>query len=190
MVRQWFERTVYRVRASLYGYGLNHDRELVLYLRDPAGNRTMVSVIPDPDCPEVAATSRAPLFRAARQWVADHAGPPTEKIDRPLEVIIVGVAMYNRLNDQTGMSENGIEIHPVLSIEEVPPAPVAGAPLAIPAGGPTPSHPAPASAIRKHRRTIVRRVSIRRGRGNRRRRGWRRRRRRTVVVVRRMRGGM
>jgi hypothetical protein len=184
MVRQWFEHSHFVVKALLYGYSENRDREFVLYLRDPVSNRTMVSEIPDPDCPEVAVTSRAMLYGAARQWVRDHVGRPTEKLATPLTVRISGIGMYSRLSNQTGMSENGLEIHPVLSIEEIPPAPATTAPV-IPASAKLASTPSQATpAVRRHRRTSVRTASLRRRKWYRRHRNWRRRHRRQAAVSR------
>jgi hypothetical protein len=133
MPRQFAERRVYDVAAELYGFGINNYRDLELYLRDTATGATMVAAIPDPDCPEIARTSRAPLYRAIRTWLRDSLADTTGKLRDTIPVRLVGVGFYDRLLNQPGMAENGITLHPVfalqLDIPPPPPPPMPGSPF-------------------------------------------------------------
>jgi hypothetical protein len=118
--RQFSERSVFTVAAELYGYRSEPDRTLLLMLRDPETAHTIVASIPDPECDEVAATSRAPLYRALRAWVAAHRRNGDTLLSA-VPVRITGVGMYDRLREQPGMAANGFVLMPVIAIEPVIP---------------------------------------------------------------------
>lgn len=127
MERQWSEYNLYRIDAELYGYTQARDRDYQLFLRDPRSGRTMVAAIPDPDCPEVKASSRAWAFREGREWVRKNLGEPKigdSILPRPIPIRVVGIAFYDRLDNQKGMAENGVGLHPVLSLEAIAPPPL------------------------------------------------------------------
>jgi hypothetical protein len=79
----------------------------------------MVAEVPDPECPDVAATPYAEQYRVVRAWIDQHAGKPTRKykeLPKPVRVKFMGVGFYDKLHGQHGMAKNGREIHPVLEI--------------------------------------------------------------------------
>jgi hypothetical protein len=132
MPRQYAERNVYDVTAELYGFAINNYRDWELYLRDTATGATMIAAIPDPDCPEIARTPRAQLYRDIRTWLRDSLADTTGKLADTVPVRLVGIGFYDRLQNQAGMAENGITLHPVLALQRdipPPPAPIAGTPF-------------------------------------------------------------
>jgi hypothetical protein len=74
----------------------------------PAGALKMTP----PSAPVAAATIKTPADPSALQ--------PTFKTKiRTTKVRMIGVGFFDRLHGQTGVAPNGIELHPVLSIEKV-----------------------------------------------------------------------
>jgi hypothetical protein len=131
MPRQYAERRVYDVAAELYGFAINNYRDYELYLRDTATGATMIAAIPDPDCPEIARTPRAQLYRAIRTWLRDSIADTTGRLADTIAVRLIGIGFYDRLLNQPGMAENGITLHPVLAIQRdiPPPPPMPGTPV-------------------------------------------------------------
>jgi hypothetical protein len=156
MPRQFPERTVYDLVAELHGYAANSYRDIELVLRDPGSGEHIRAAIPDPDCPEVAATSRAPLYRQMRAWLRDSTGDTTGRLASPIRIRIVGVAFYDRLQNQEGMAENGLTLHPLLSLQrDIPPPP----PPVVPVAETTPQQPSTATT----QTTLVRKKNSRSG---------------------------
>jgi hypothetical protein len=157
--RQWGERNIYTVTADLYAYAIDSYRDCLLSLRDPRNGATLVAAIPDPDCPEVSATPRAPLYRRMRAWLRDSVGEPSPRLPRPVRVTLTGVGIYDRLQNQNGMAENGLTRHPVVALEPyaapASPSP-ASPPLAVasvaPNGTTTPKTAAAVSSATRRKR--------------------------------------
>jgi hypothetical protein len=163
MPRQYAERRVYDVTAQLYGFALNNYRDLELYLRDTATGATMIAAIPDPDCPEIARTPRAHLYRAMRTWLRDSLADSTGRLADTVPVRLIGVGFYDRLQNQPGMAENGMTIHPVLALrlDYPPPPPVPDTPVVL-AGATTAPVAIRHTALRKTTTAYKRRTSRKR----------------------------
>lgn len=105
------ERWTFRVRAVLLETRPSQDDgDLHLILADPADeNLMMVAEIPDSLC---ALGSRfASDYAEARRVV--------HRIPLGAEIDVTGVAFWDSDHGQRGMSESGIELHPVLRVEPV-----------------------------------------------------------------------
>lgn len=119
MPRQPYERNIYSVDALLCGYIIDGDRNFRLYLRDPAGNWTMPALIPDPNCPEIAATRHAEMYRAIREWIYTGVGQPTDSFASPKLVAVTGIGLYEALNHEKWMAGNRLALHPVIGLQPI-----------------------------------------------------------------------
>ncbi len=119
----------YRVRARLLQHkwvccGADDDGDFHLVIADPKNRkRTMIAEISDPDCPGAVDSVRATALRAVRKEYADLFGqPPKGKFvaieDSPV-VILIGVGFFDAVHGQKGVATNGVELHPILDIEEI-----------------------------------------------------------------------
>jgi hypothetical protein len=70
----------------------------------------MIAEIPAPEC--AVGTGLEKQYRAARQVVGN--------IKPGSMVEIVGVGFFDFMHEQSGAAPNGIELHPVLSIQVLP----------------------------------------------------------------------
>jgi len=112
------EETLYSVTATLISVQSEGDSDYRLVLADGEG-RTMVAAIPSPACSNGGAfASDIASARAAIDSKlivpADHA----RSVSMPVEVR--GIGFFNFLNSQAGSAPNGIELHPVTSINFSP----------------------------------------------------------------------
>lgn len=108
------ERTVYRVDGTLTSYKLESDNDLHLVLTDATG-RTLVVEIPHPDCISARSPWRTRIAAARAAFYGRYR--PTSSFQRTHKhVVVAGVGFFDRLHGQTGMSPNGLELHPVLAI--------------------------------------------------------------------------
>lgn len=108
------ETTVYRVIATLVEYKMEADSDYHLVLSE--AGQTMIAEIPDPACVgraspllpgiELARTEFDAQYRTAPIW--QRAG---------VMVTVTGVGFFDSIHGQTGVAPNGVELHPVLSIE-------------------------------------------------------------------------
>ena len=119
MPRQPYERNIYSVDALLCGYALDNDGNFRLYLRDPSGAYSMPALIPDPNCPEIAATPRAEMYRAVREWIRASVGNPTDSVASPVLVAVTGVGLYEVLNHEKWMATNRLALHPVIGLQPI-----------------------------------------------------------------------
>ncbi len=125
------ELTVYELQATLIAYKLESDGDYHLVLSD--GARTLIAEIPDPDFCQGSAwlaqiTAARDAFnarfgdqvaglKAAAVGIAEGV-PMISSVSVP--VTVQGVGFFDRLHGQTGVAPNGIELHPVLSLELAP----------------------------------------------------------------------
>jgi hypothetical protein len=112
---------VYRVTALLVAVHTRLDQDVHLLLRDPkALDVAMVAEIPSPLC---AKRSRyVSNFAEARRAAEAIRARGTETL-----VEVVGVGFFDELHEAIGSAPNGIELHPVLRLTEVPAGAGAGA---------------------------------------------------------------
>lgn len=85
----------------------------------------MIAEIPSPDCPNVATSPSVAKFRNARQQFSTFTtrnkaiGINLYKVE-PGFYTITGVGFIDKVHGQLGHADNGIELHPVLSIVQAP----------------------------------------------------------------------
>ena len=115
------EHRAYRVRALLLGYKQEADQDFRMVISDPNNtSMTMIAEIPSPACPGAKVSGFAEQYRTARQVVLEHIGAPgliVTRLARPVFVTLVGIGFFDFLHGQQGGAINGIELHPVLSID-------------------------------------------------------------------------
>lgn len=124
------EYQVFRVRTRLLEHKWvccrdKDDGDYHLVVADPNNRRrTMIMEIADPDCPGARESARVGALRAVRREYDDLIGQPPrgrfEKFDSPPLLYITGVGFFDAIHGQRGVAPNGIELHPVLDIEDVP----------------------------------------------------------------------
>jgi hypothetical protein len=115
------ERTTYRVKGQLIGWKLEDDRDFHLVLASAtSSSKTMIVEVPDGACRFACSSPSRQDFSTARQAVIDALGQPSKQyrtLDPARKVTVVGVGFFDFLHHQTGVAPNGIELHPVLSID-------------------------------------------------------------------------
>lgn len=83
----------------------------------------MVAEVPDPSCAE--GSPYAPRMAAARQAAADALGVVFGRKFRDLRgaprARVTGAVFFDKVHGQRGMAPNGVELHPVLGFEVLPP---------------------------------------------------------------------
>lgn len=117
------EKRLERVRVKIVACGRetdDHDYHIVIANPDDL-NQTMVSEIPDPDCPDVAGNAvLSARYRALREWFDENITRPASKIkplETPVEVDIIGVPFWDGRHPGSvnGAAPNFRELHPVLN---------------------------------------------------------------------------
>ena len=113
------ELTVFTIQARLVEFKREDDRDVhvvVASLDNPA--ETMIVEFVDPACTEVQNDQLRGEMTAARQQLQEMCGGIKTKFTAcPITVEIRGVGFFDFIHGQTGVAPNGIELHPVLSIE-------------------------------------------------------------------------
>ncbi len=115
------EKKSFEVVADIVGFKEEKDdRDFHVVLAGESG-ATLIAELPDPACAEGSPVQAE--ISAARKTFLDQIGTPMRgvfrKLKHPIRVKIVGVAFFDRLHGQRGVAPNGIELHPVLSIERL-----------------------------------------------------------------------
>lgn len=119
------ETTVWQIKATLKEAKVEADEDYHLVMVEDSG-KTMIVEIPSPHC--VGANSPfAEGVKASRaafdaevpldQLVASQTIGHGQMVPINVPVVVSGVGFYDRLHGQTGVAPNGIELHPVLSIQ-------------------------------------------------------------------------
>ena len=108
------ETTEWIINATLVEFKLEHDSDYHLVITDDSGT-TMIGEIPSPTCVDSASPLASAIAHARAQF--DAVFTPSSSFQQAnVPVQIKGVAMFDFLHGQTGVAQNGIEIHPVLDI--------------------------------------------------------------------------
>ena len=109
------ELTVYRVEARLLWLFAESDGDYHLVLASPRDTTiTMIAEVPEPACVS-ADLSDSQMYQKVRQLLLDTLNAPGG--DRRPRIRITGVGFFDYLHGQRGVAPNGIELHPVLSVE-------------------------------------------------------------------------
>jgi hypothetical protein len=125
VVRYELEFRTFTVRALLVGYKLELDGDFHVVIADPGHReKTMIVEIPDPLCAGAIKSGHADQYRSARAMVIHLLGPysaGTYGLLRPpndVVVTVTGVGFFDvGYKKIAGMAPNGLELHPVLSID-------------------------------------------------------------------------
>jgi hypothetical protein len=113
------ELTVFRVNALLVRLTGQHDNDYHLVLVSPTDpSASLIAEIPDPSCSGSCASGFGEVFARERQQVIDVTNATGGRTSWPVRV--TGVGFFDREHGQIGVAPNGIELHPVLSIEFLP----------------------------------------------------------------------
>jgi|GEM_PF-1551744 len=115
------EKTLWRVRARLLGFAYEDDSDYHVVIAGSSG-QTMIAEIPSEQC----VASNKSVYVAVRRAVRELAHFRPERrsgfhwLDgggqTPPIITLVGYGYFDRIHGQNGVSPNGVEIHPVLSI--------------------------------------------------------------------------
>ncbi len=115
------EEQVFVVRARLVGIKEEQDRDVHIVIADlDDDSATMIVEIPSPMCAGACASGHASEFEAARDAVETRCGPPRERFETVAGeqiVTVTGIGFFDFLHRQRGVAPNGIELHPVLSVQ-------------------------------------------------------------------------
>lgn len=109
-----FETTLLSVDAILTEYKREDDSDFHLVISDPLGN-TMIAEIPSPAC--VTTGPFAALIASARAEFEASFSVTTSFKTTNTPIHLVGIGFFDYIHGQTGVAPNGIEIHPVLSVQ-------------------------------------------------------------------------
>lgn len=122
-VRVKSEDTVYSIECYIIAFKKEtDDKDIHVVIQDPITKETMVAEVISWECMSVKKTSRVQQFKALDEWFAENIGVPKTKFTYLIEpklVRLTGVGFFDTFHGQKGMSPNGREIHPVLSMELV-----------------------------------------------------------------------
>lgn len=114
------ESNTYRVSALILGDKLEADSDFHIVLGDPGNHSiTMIAEIPSGKC---VAPKRAKFFDDLRGKFQSEFGEVRagglRKLGEGIPACVIGVGFFDFLHGQDGVAPNGIELHPVLSIEK------------------------------------------------------------------------
>ncbi len=109
------ELHVWQVKARVTQYKEEADSDVHLVLKDSA-NHSMIAEIPAPTCVGKSSRWKAKITSARSTWT--HTYPLSTSwhyINRA--VTIRGLGFFDPPHGQTGISRNGIELHPVIRVQ-------------------------------------------------------------------------
>jgi len=110
------EDSVYQIDCKLVRYKLEDDGDVHCVITANGNIDTMVSEICDPQCPNIAQTSRFAELTTLRNWFVSNYHPSTSWQYPNLNIRITGVGFYDFQHGQIGIPPNGREIHPILTM--------------------------------------------------------------------------
>lgn len=108
------ELQAYRIHATMTLIKREADQDYHIVLSDSAGE-TMIVESPDPQCAE--GSKAAAEITAVRSAIDAKLGSITRPLHLHLPVTVNGVLFFDKIHGQTGVAKNGVELHPLLSIE-------------------------------------------------------------------------
>lgn len=114
------ETTLYRVTVEIVEFKYERDdADLHVVVRDPVRDpsRTMIVELPDPTFVPKVSPWRSQIAEARRRFYARYKPTTRFKGGSRQVATITGVGFFDPPHGQRGLAENGIELHPVLSVE-------------------------------------------------------------------------
>ncbi len=115
------EDTVYTLTCYIIAFKKQEDdKDIHIIIQDTKTDDMMVAEVVSSDCLNVKKTSRYLQMKKLDEWFVANIGRPETKftyLHKPILVRITGVGFFDTEHGQKGMSMNGREIHPVLSIK-------------------------------------------------------------------------
>ncbi len=114
------ELTVYTVKAHVEEFKLENDSDIHVVISNPDDpNETMIVEFVNTQCIDPAKAIQETAMAKTREDFIGICGEPARKfLTCEVDVEITGVGFFDFIHGQTGVSPNGIEIHPVLAIKE------------------------------------------------------------------------
>ena len=115
------EDTVYSIDCYIIAFKKEtDDKDIHVVIQDPITKETMVAEVVCSECNSVKKTSRYQQFKDLDKWFEENIGSPKTKFtypSKPKLVTLTGVGFFDTFHGQKGMSLNGREIHPVLTMK-------------------------------------------------------------------------
>ena len=122
-----YETQAYRIRAVLVGWKTESDHDFHMVIADINNpSDTMIIEPPDPTCSSACDGGFANYFSSVRTKLTNCFGPaPSSFTNFPSGIVVdvTGVPLFDALHGQTGVASNGIELHPLMSIDFISGAP-------------------------------------------------------------------
>ncbi len=135
------ETTTFTVDATLVRSRFEDDRDIHVVIADPSdASHTMIAELPDVGCSGAAMSTKLSEMAAAREALIAACGQSITAGVHPLSgsAKITGVGFFDLIHGQDGIAPNGIELHPVVRLDDISCVVGGGAP-------PAPSGPTPGS---------------------------------------------
>lgn len=113
------ETTLYRVTALLMSMKREKDSDIHLVIADPRVGGSMIVEFPASTCNQEATPEARKLMLDARKAFTSACGgePGTNFVTLSGKATLVGVGFFDAIHRQGGVAPNGIELHPVISVE-------------------------------------------------------------------------
>jgi len=108
------ELEVFWVNATMIGYKKEKDQDYHIVIEYKSN--TMIVEIPDPSCVGSTSPFRSKIIKARNTFDSSFDATTTYKTCK-VPTSITGVGFFDFIHGQTGVAPNGIELHPVLSID-------------------------------------------------------------------------
>lgn len=122
-----YETQSYRIRATLVSWKTETDHDYHMVIADINNpSVTMIVEPPDVNCSAACASNFGNYYTSVRQKLNNCFGAtPSSMTNFPSGVVVdlTGVPEFDALHGQTGVAPNGIELHPLLSVNFISGAP-------------------------------------------------------------------
>lgn len=121
------ECQVWQLSGQLVEFKAEDDGDFHIVLADlEKPDLTIIAEIPDPSCEGVCASLHSAEMAQARESFTQVFGLPPKRFQRVTRTVIVtvtGVGFFDFKHRQTGLAQNGIELHPLtrFEVQNVPP---------------------------------------------------------------------
>lgn len=116
------EATVYKIDADMIGYKFeDDDQDLHIVIRDHGAAEdapTMIVEIPDPTVVSKSSPWRQRIA-IVRSKFYELFSPKVKYKKCNVHISVTGVGFFDKKHGQTGVAENAIELHPVLSFSQL-----------------------------------------------------------------------